>query len=324
MDDLSTECRPAPGRYALPIHLVDCQDNPFDLSPAVNAIMKAENWLLERMPDDQPLVIIMGEIHEMASHVALQQAVLKAHLEQLQDKPQRTFSFGAESPKTENNDDFVSEFDMSCRKNNEDANLANIHLYNFLSRHKISFSNNDIPYFWTERGLVIDTDESEFAQYIVKKYAPAEMQDRAIYRQSDYRDSSLGIALSNRAIVENALVHLERSQSKIYIQKTGLSHVFGEGCCCHKFEDSLVNRFEEAGCTVLPVFPALPDFSWETNIPEEAIPRSIQSVTTCFMDSSMFKNLQPERKNIWERMFGTKEEQHYKKLQANSGTLLEI
>jgi hypothetical protein len=77
---------------------VDCSQNPYDLRPAVNAIMAAQNWILDRLPKGQKLIIIMGEYHRRFLHTHLREAVLRALDQQKECDPKRSFAYGVELP----------------------------------------------------------------------------------------------------------------------------------------------------------------------------------------------------------------------------------
>ena len=75
---------------------------PRDLRPIVQAIMEAENWILERMPADQKLAVFLVEEHSFTTHIALHQAVIAAHLQAKKhpagQKAGRDFAYGYEAP----------------------------------------------------------------------------------------------------------------------------------------------------------------------------------------------------------------------------------
>lgn len=78
--------------------LLDCSDNPKDLRLPAYAIMAAVNWLLDRLPSSTPIVILVGEHHEITTENQAPLAILSAFKKAgLKEK----FAIGFEKPHTE-------------------------------------------------------------------------------------------------------------------------------------------------------------------------------------------------------------------------------
>ena len=236
-----------------PFGHLDCQENPYDLRPMVRQIMEAENWLLDRLPPDRPLVIIMGEHHDSQGHKLLQKAVLMAHEEMSGQSKAGKFAFGYE-----NYHDYVHRF---TGKRIDDPNgceavkthrtyfMGDIHkakqdLLDYCVDKNISVGFNDVSC----TGQKIDYTDP-FTREIVSKHYPELLKKTPPDRSSNRR----GHAISNLCIVEKALEHMQRTQARVYIQQCGQAHVFGCKELGYPIEESLSKRFKERGAEILPV-----------------------------------------------------------------------
>ncbi len=265
---------------------VDYSASPsrYDLRPAVKAIMAAENWLLSRQPD-QKLVIIIGESHGHIIPSFLQMAVLKAHLEQRAAHP---FAYGCEQvhemvthyiPSLSAEDDPDGRLVMaSYNSDTENSQSFWEHraLFGLCLSHHISVSFNDVSYFTTfdaypndDLRSIIDQADPLTRQLVVEQFPHLVGKEILRMHEKNGPDPE-GMALSNAAIVKNAIEHIERTQSQIYIQQCGVSHVMGETRKTRdfKYEDSLTALFFKQGFSVLPVFPFYE--AWHHHLPTES------------------------------------------------------
>lgn len=239
---------------------IDCSKRPYDVRPFVRNIMKAQNWILKRLPENVPLVIVVGEVHNFPSHIAAQQMLLHSLQRQQRKLHERTFIFGWEHPhnyRAQTNErfnlnlprDHIEADDPDGKLTLETFIDAPDHILSpfskktlarFCLKNKISCSFNDLAQLQKGSEILIDQNDPP-SHEIVKKYAPDHLGIN-VFRTSNLNDDALGIHLSNHAIVDNARAHQKRSQSRIIVQQCGIYHL-----------EELSDLFREAGYTVLSV-----------------------------------------------------------------------
>lgn len=235
---------------------------PRDLRPIVQEIMAAENWLLDRLLPGQKLVILLSETHTKTFHVALQQAVIGAHINALQKDATRNFAYGYELPHDYLSGEKLIRSFLSIYHGTQ-AEKQTKRLFRFCLKNGVSIQFNDLS---DVDGLTLN-QRDQFTRDLVEKYEPDYLGKR-ICRVSKYEDFSLGLKLSNLAMVERATAHMEDSDAQIYLQNCGRGHALGDEQEQHFYEDSLASAFREAGFEVLTVFPS--EGQLIDDIPEEA------------------------------------------------------
>lgn len=263
--------------------------NEYDITSGVGAIMEAENWLLERLPTSVPIVILMGETHDILSHTAVQQKTLEHHLANAQIDPSLRFSVGLEQPhdhlKNMPHVQTWPEWVNAILRNQtpDDPNGARVlngllkkpfdpsfnqtSLIKYCLEHRISTKLNDLSREYIH-GIV---EGKERVFMLLNEW---DKQTKRLYRANGgSRDvlkrvvtSEIAVTARNMGIVENALAHLNATQARIYIQQCGLAHVLGSKPINrdgkeHKYtyQKSLHALFREAGCAVIAVVPAKED-----------------------------------------------------------------
>lgn len=256
---------------------VDCFLNPWDLRPAINAIMEAQNWILDRLPPHKPLVILIGERHDHQTHALLQQAVLEnLYLQNLRWR-KRTFAFGFEAAhnfvssslgtvETDfHGQAIITGFNAIAEKQEElVSHYADT--FKFCLRNNISVQFNDIASKRNDDVSIIDQTDA-FSRKIIEKYAP-NLLSKEILRSHPSSNLTDGVMLSNHAIVENAIAHMRSTRAKIYVQHAGTGHIAGYTPVDVRYNDSLCMRFMEQGFAVLPIIPR---YEIDKNyIPEDA------------------------------------------------------
>lgn len=272
---------PDPSKPALAI---DCRSND-DIRVPVKALMKAENWLLERMPEGQKLIILIAEQHDLQSHVLFEHAVLQEHLKQFRANPKRSIAFGAE---VEHN--YLrkhTRVDIPDPDGRQGMALFNKSrqgwrslearqaVFDLCLRENISVGFNDMADVQLGNALYIDQSDPS-TRSIVERHRP-DLTGKNV-RRSEPSSTSIGASgfdLSNIAIAENAMAHMERSGSSIYIQACGTSHVMGFTTRRYSYEGSLSALFRKHGHEVLCV--SLSHETVEGTIPAEAREESDRS-----------------------------------------------
>jgi hypothetical protein len=266
---------------AHPEIIADCSANPFDVRPFVQTIMNSANFILERLPPDIPLVIVMGEHHDRPSHIYSRMALLQQLKVQRNRNPDIRFAYGIE--------DNLAKYSKLIGKKIVDKKVAmmvqdqgfllsaetpvsNQAKANFLLRNGINFSFNDIASTQSEnsRNSIIDQSDP-ITRELIAKHAPHQL-GKTIYRSGTVRkDNSLGLALSNRMIVQKATQHIKDTSAIIYVQHCGLGHALGHRNVENIFKSdnaydtSLTALFTDAGFAVLTVCPD------HINSPEESV-----------------------------------------------------
>ncbi len=226
-----------------PSPTIDAIDNPYDLRPVINAIMNTQNVLMDTIPDDQPIVIIMGERHDHPINSLLQEGVLKALLKQREQNDKIKFSFGLEWASNE------TVF-LSTRDNYFFP--ASAALFAFCDAHDIplAFSDAVRAYKKASGDNTFEIDE------VLKKDDPLNaklIHDNFPAWEGDSLISREGMAIRNMAMVENATRLIRETKSKIYVQHCGQNHAIGS--IKNPYKESLRNLFEKQGCATITVMP---------------------------------------------------------------------
>lgn len=245
---------------------VSCHKDPFNITPAANAIMAAEERILERIPSDQKLVILMGENHSYHVNKLLMGAILKEQTARQKENPQKySFALGYEGPynitKLISRQTILNESERDCpamafaaltpdqKYESQDT------LFKICLAEKISTRFNDIASVRIGPASLIDVDDP-LTKDIIQKHRPDLAKVQVILRApmlfSPALDCDDGLALSNLAIVQNAMDHLKETNARIYIQHCGTAHMFAPKQ--QKKDFSLKALFEKQGAYVLPVF----------------------------------------------------------------------
>lgn len=238
-------------------------DDPFDLRPAVDAIVKA----IEAKSGWGNLVVIMGEMHDCAAHVALRQLMMQ----ELRDRSIK-FAYGTE---IEHNfiEGNAKDFSLSVPKalksklQDHDGDYFKKALMNWhIPRAPVSKKN--LLKFCIDKKISVRPNDafSDSAGYLTKsdpiwKRLPKMTMDHLF---EAYRDrlklpisiyEPLGVALRNHAIVRRAADHISQTNNHLYIQDCGLFHVYGrDGHPAMPWGHSLSAVFQKAGFNVVTAF----------------------------------------------------------------------
>lgn len=281
---LPADERPGPGRT------VDCSAAPCNLRPALDAIMEAENWILERMPEDRRLVIVFGEGHSYQTHQFLQQALLLRHKEQAQANPERSFAYGYEFEKKfwkrcprdsqiqtafeilgqtlglEQNQDHPEVYLNVFQKLEDTHDLKSAKsLIAFCQKEGISVSFNDATSKTNLESMHIIMDlEDEQVRRIVASH------DNINNRGEIYAIGQRGMYVRNIAIAENAMEHIAQTNAKIYIQHCGQGHAHGAPDKGLPYEQSLCAQFRKQDVEVLSVMFKCDPERYRLDIPDIA------------------------------------------------------
>jgi len=237
----------------------------FNLRPAIETIMAAENWILDRIPEDQKLVILFGEFHEKFLHHIIQQGVLVSHIQQRKRHPNLSFSFGVELPHDEYAKVTIEEdpdgtLAWAGLKNHFQKALNATHyamagVHDYCLQQGISVGFNDIAMVEKDGQLYIDETHPDARAIVEQAISGSLAIKRPIPRISDsnHEDNGVGLHLSNISMAQKIMSHLERTGSRIYLQSCGASHVFGSASSGAFYQRSLSALLVAQGVQVLPV-----------------------------------------------------------------------
>lgn len=273
--------------------------NPFNLRPIVAAVMDMENWLLDRLPPGQKLVILYGEHHNQMRHSFLQHALYAAHIEQAQKNPQRSFGIGfeinhkfANTAKDPDGQITLKEYqaEQLLQFNNAKTHKTpmqqkilgytqgQISSFQMLSSNRVSLNYNDIAAKYDKDGYVIDQEDLP-TYNLIKKVRPhllnQEIARAGLPKSQRFTEFQDGIALSNYFMVDRSIEHMERAQKQIYMLVCGMTHTFGvqsevAGMRSYEFKDSLAGIFEQKS---IPTLTLLADTIFQgVTIPENPGP----------------------------------------------------
>ena len=249
---------------------IDCTANPHDLRPAIAAVMAAESALLQKLEPEQRLVVLLGEFHEFQAHKVLQKALLMEHVSQAKTHPDRSFAMGYEGAHNfkmevadinDEDPDGRIAMDLFCSgKIDVSERNGSCEVFDYCRKQNISVAFNDVAVAFNAHEVALLDQNDPFTGGLVKRHRP-HLAGKKIYRESlPWASSDVnGMALSNLAMVENAMAHMERTKAKIYIQLCGSNHIAGDKDDRIPFKDSLSAQFEARGFTILPVMPT---FEW--------------------------------------------------------------
>lgn len=245
---------------------VFCQD-PLDIRQALEGILSTKNWILERLPEDKPLIIIFAEYHDKPSNIALQQAFIE------QASEQSSIAVGFERPPSElkkaiarerltrkfedtfpsiYNNDFLTTGNRNDRLSQR---LAKAHIYapistgallNMCFEKKLPISFNDLEK--TKRFLVPSNGSYFLSTFSRKNHYLMNMNSMSIKEKFfTTTRSPIGMSLRNQAIAYNAINHLQQTEAKVYIQRIGMAHIDNSNAA------NITKQFQNSGYPTLTV-----------------------------------------------------------------------
>ena len=237
--------------------------DPYDLRPAVDALLENIAQAARTLPASKPLVVLVGESHNMPSHIALQY-MLADRLKQAGVK----FACGAELPHNFSSKylsdmldipltpaeharvsaaDTDGQWSIATRlADRPDFAPASAHtLLSLYRRTGITARFNDAS-FGGARMLLDEADPLTGA--LIERHAPDRKGTKIFVTEP------LGIELRNRAMVHNMLAHIAQTGVPLYIMPCGRNHIFGNVDTEATYEGSLAALLKEAGAAVLPVY----------------------------------------------------------------------
>lgn len=298
------------GGDVVPLH-----QNPYDLRPAVTAIVERIEKVRASL-NGKPLIVLMGESHEIAAHSVLTTLTLRALHRQNPSK----IAFGVELPY----DVIIADLLYNNRHTPEEA--AGLMMSDYDGQLNL---RTYLDYIASDMATLSHRMTLEFCQSkeISTCFADAAMSkddDNYIDLQDPYNidvfqkkienlntdrvnaRSPMGVALRNIIMQERLTTHLRYSGADTMIVSCGAAHVWGDGRN-DEYEHSLAAFFHEAGTPCLSVLPI------GRIIPPEIIP---DDAATSFADSVIITGL--IEKAFFEKM-SAHEITHIEKIMSASG-----
>ena len=284
---------------------LDCAENPLDLRPAADLILRAIDERRTALPAGTPLVVLMGEDHLMPTHKELQHLVAK----RLRQRGER-FTVNFEEPHdfwakiaTKNMsicpppglEHMPGAYDMdgaavlSSILGFDRLPLLHSNIMAFCYHSRVNAGFNDAA----RNGYDLDLKNPLTAAMAAEHFQQTGQTPAKNYTPCQH---PIGMAIRNRFMAKQALRHAEQHQAPLILQQTGGEHIFGHESKKYLYQDSLCARFRLAGAAVLPVFlTSVTDYYGLNVLPAEAHRELPHSVVIDGLAESEFGNEAAER-----------------------------
>lgn len=213
--------------------IINCLEDPYNLRLALDALWLSMQEQLEKLPEDETLIVLAIEDHIYPTHVLLQLGILQLLVSQKISTAvgyELAHDYAARHVKSRE----IMPFDglgISERTQNlfaylthptEHAPLSHKAVLNFCVKSDISVSFNDMS---------LGKD------------------DESIAKTADV------MAERNSTILNRASEHVKDFKPRVYVQMTGTDHAFGNPK--YPYKDSLPVKFARAGFKVITIMPRL-------------------------------------------------------------------
>lgn len=265
--------------------VVSCAANSMDLQPALSAIMqRIEN--VSASLNGRPLVVLIGENHELPAHKILQTLLLTKLHGQRPDK----IACGMEisGNKLGQIVSCIENKNLTSAEKREistqdpsgqmalSAYLAYINpLSAPVARHtQLAFCRSSkIPTRFTDAAdnSAEDLDsEDPVTGAIMKAHPPG-------WRDNDKGTEGTGaydLKIRNLVMTAEAQKHIQETGAQLYIQQAGVAHILGSKIHKAAYKDSLQARFKQAGFDTLSVIVTSKDFDLK-DIPAFELPTDL-------------------------------------------------
>lgn len=270
--------------YAMKDRHVNCIENPHNIDPAVEGILKAiEKGKVKAKQKGQPLVVLMGENHSSPicymMHIAvmsrlvqagenirigheLDSAALLKRIRKTRRIPP-TKSFAKAINKALSHPDLWGDTVRSCM---DEKNYGRFTMAVFLDTLEAlgqSLDSNDHPFFKKNGDIFLD--ETNF--HYDKNWLSAGLAWRRQVFLNNLADhfpifsagvpavSKNGMSVRNQHMTNEIVAHCREDAPEIYIQFTGRSHVIGDDI--YPYEDSMEAFLRQKDCHVVSILPEI-------------------------------------------------------------------
>lgn len=249
------------------MNIIDCHEDPWDLRMPASAIGQQVAALLADATPDKPLVVLVGEHHDMPAQVLLSLFVadwLKANLADSQ------FVFGYEQPHDYAAAALAAESglgieDTSIWLNKNDQN-GNISQQAYLSRFDSKGAQKallGVTFASALSGTNVCVHFNDVSHRHAKCGVGNALELRAWGKaefpcSEEERDAwtTEMVAYRNRAMAERILLTCKEKQVSLYLQRCGVTHIaggWGINGDIHPYKEGLYTHLTNRGAHVLPV-----------------------------------------------------------------------
>lgn len=244
--------------------LTATQRTELDARPKLAQVMSAIRAQIAEATPDKPLVVLMGELHDLPTDVMLQQMIIE-EFKKLPEAKGKAFAVGIEMPhnylyqqllKVTKGDlpvgigPYLEHIDVDGQRTLRImaattlqylSPLAHNNFYSWLITNNISTGFNDAA-------RTADQQYIDASQETTASYVPASMRRTRIELES-----AKGALIRNTMIVGNAKYHIGKTKAAVYFQSAGLRHVFGSTTMGVSYDISLDAMFKKEGFKTLPI-----------------------------------------------------------------------
>lgn len=275
-------------------YFVSCANNPMDLRPAVDIIMKRIADVLGKTDENTPTVVLMGDTHTVPAHVELQHLVAAQLL-----KMEQKFAFNFEMPnnfiETIAAKNLNKPFPRYLKSRASDYDLdGKAILSGFMGFHTLPSpaAHNDLFAFCYKNSIPFQFNDAARKSHLIDRYNKQNKEAKTKYsgpvKNFEIEDPD-GMAVRNHVMVERALTHAEKVGTNLILQGCGINHIFGNYSDKSRYEDSLSALYKQAGAQVITVLPVTKLDNWGINMfPEAAYKDITQSIIIADMDGKYF------------------------------------
>lgn len=245
--------------------MVSCASQPMNLQTAVSAIMERIEAVSASL-NGRPLVVLIGENHELPAHKILQTLLLqKLHARKTQglacgmevagNTPARVIERIVENATLSPEEKYRLNTDDPSGQDALSAYLAYINPTPApVSRHThLEFCRSaGIPTRFTDAAETIseDLDSKDPVTGKIMKDNPPGWRDSVRGHEGT---GSYDFKIRNLVMAHEAQKHLQQVGAQLYIQQSGVAHTLGSKPHKSAYQDSLHARFKEAGVDTLSV-----------------------------------------------------------------------
>ena len=273
-DDPFSETIIRSARDGIAGHYINCSANLYDLRPAANIIVGAAAKMRADLADDVPLVILIGETHNISAHLELQHLVAATFHDQgtvfaqAMERPSNTLAhmmteaMGLDVSRGEGYYDSLIPFDprgtaslaasIVCM-HPEWAPVAEKNFNAFLYHNDIPTIFNDAARDFSLNHAMLDMTD------------PLVQAGALIYTRDDEyvadAISSSGMAVRNWVMAKRGLAFMQDHHVNVMVQNIGAHHLLGCRSDGFGYAESLSALYQKNGAAVLPVFLASSDMA---------------------------------------------------------------
>ncbi|QQG37194.1 MAG: hypothetical protein HYS17_05380 [Micavibrio aeruginosavorus] len=280
--------------------IISCTSQPMNLRPAVAAIVERIEKVSASL-NERPLVVLVGENHELPSHKILQTLLLQ----KLNTRRPRGLAYGMEIAGTtparvietiETGARLTPEEKYRLNTDDPSGQTALITYLAYINpasapvaRHtQLDFCRRaEIPTRFTDAAETAseDLDAKDPITGQIMKDNPPGWRDST---QGQEGTSAYDFKIRNLVMTHEAQKHLQQTGAQLYIQQAGVAHILGSKPHKSGCQDSLHARFKDAGFDTLSVIMTSKPFDLG-DLPAEARRHMSECVVVTGLDEKTVK-----------------------------------